>query len=163
MENTNEAYFYYKLIIFDLLDEDKNIIKSYNRKYNIVYINGTNYIKEIQNIKIDINCNYTKHRIDDINFRFHFNEDKNNFSIINTINHNGHYNICIYINDTKKYIFNYNITKFIDKTFKKNPLISVVIPIHNLFNYMKKGIHSIVNQTIQDFEIILVRRVRRNL
>ena len=37
-----------------------------------------------------------------------------------------------------------------------NPLISIIIPVYNVQDYLEKCIHSIMNQTIQDIEIILV-------
>jgi len=39
---------------------------------------------------------------------------------------------------------------------KANPLISVVLPTYNVSLYIKEAIDSILNQTIQDFEIILI-------
>lgn len=39
---------------------------------------------------------------------------------------------------------------------KKNPMVSVVIPIYNVEKYLKKCIDSILNQSFNDFEIILV-------
>lgn len=38
----------------------------------------------------------------------------------------------------------------------KNPLISVVIPVYNVENYLKECIESILNQTLQNIEIICV-------
>lgn len=37
-----------------------------------------------------------------------------------------------------------------------NPLISIVIPIYNVENYLKRCIDSVINQTYQNIEIILV-------
>ena len=69
-----------------MLDEDKNKMIVYSRNYNINFINGTNYINEIPNIKITINSNINNtiknSVIDNISFRFHFNENKNHFCII---------------------------------------------------------------------------------
>lgn len=39
---------------------------------------------------------------------------------------------------------------------KKEPLISVIVPIYNVEDYLKECIESIVNQTYKDLEIILV-------
>ena len=36
------------------------------------------------------------------------------------------------------------------------PLISVIVPVYNVEKYLKKCIHSIINQTLKDIEIILV-------
>ena len=38
----------------------------------------------------------------------------------------------------------------------KNPMVSIVIPIYNVEIYLKKCIDSILNQSFDDFEIILV-------
>jgi len=38
----------------------------------------------------------------------------------------------------------------------KKPLISVVLPVYNVDEYIKESIESILNQTIQDFEIIVI-------
>jgi glycosyltransferase involved in cell wall biosynthesis len=38
----------------------------------------------------------------------------------------------------------------------KNPLISVVLPVYNCGLYIEDAINSILNQTIQDFEIIVI-------
>ena len=39
---------------------------------------------------------------------------------------------------------------------EKNPLVSVIIPIYNVEEYLNRGIESIVNQTYKNLEIILV-------
>lgn len=39
---------------------------------------------------------------------------------------------------------------------KKQPLISLIIPVYNVEKYLKKCLDSIINQTFSDFEIILV-------
>lgn len=36
------------------------------------------------------------------------------------------------------------------------PKISVIVPVYNVENYLKKCIDSLVNQTLQDIEIIIV-------
>ena len=38
----------------------------------------------------------------------------------------------------------------------ENPLISVVVPVYNVENYMKQCIDSLINQTLPSIEIILV-------
>lgn len=39
---------------------------------------------------------------------------------------------------------------------KKTPLLSVIVPIYNVQNYLQRCVDSLVAQTIKDFEIILV-------
>lgn len=39
---------------------------------------------------------------------------------------------------------------------KKQPFFSVVIPVYNVEPYLEKAVNSVLNQTFQDFEIILV-------
>lgn len=39
---------------------------------------------------------------------------------------------------------------------KSDPLISVVLPVYNVAPYIKEAIGSIINQTIQDFEVIVI-------
>jgi len=43
-----------------------------------------------------------------------------------------------------------------EKTNKKCPLLSVIIPLYNKGPYVKRALQSIFNQSIQDFEIIVV-------
>ena len=43
-----------------------------------------------------------------------------------------------------------------EKTTKKNPLISVIIPLYNKGPYVERAIRSVLYQSIQDFEIIVV-------
>lgn len=56
----------------------------------------------------------------------------------------------------------YNIIKLIHikflrlKLLEQNILISVIIPIYNVENYLKQCLDSILNQTFQDFEIICI-------
>jgi glycosyltransferase involved in cell wall biosynthesis len=38
----------------------------------------------------------------------------------------------------------------------KNPEISVIMPTYNHANYIKKSIHSVLTQTYQDFELIII-------
>ena len=51
----------------------------------------------------------------------------------------------------KKYIEN----KIVYKA-KKDPLVSVVIPTYNRFNYLNEAINSVKDQTYKNFEIIIV-------
>ena len=39
---------------------------------------------------------------------------------------------------------------------KKNPKISIIVPIYNAEKYLERGINSLKNQTLEDIEIILV-------
>ena len=36
------------------------------------------------------------------------------------------------------------------------PQVSVIVPVHNTASYLKACVQSIINQTLQDIEIILV-------
>lgn len=37
-----------------------------------------------------------------------------------------------------------------------NPLISIIVPVYNVEKYLKKCLNSIINQTMQNFEVILI-------
>ena len=39
---------------------------------------------------------------------------------------------------------------------KKNPMISVIVPVYNTEKYLKRCLESLVNQTYKELEIILV-------
>jgi len=41
-------------------------------------------------------------------------------------------------------------------TNPSNPIFSVVIPIHNKFPHLERSINSVLNQSFQDFEILLI-------
>lgn len=41
-------------------------------------------------------------------------------------------------------------------TFKKNPEISIIVPVYNVKKYLLRCIRSILNQTYKDFEVLLV-------
>lgn len=43
-----------------------------------------------------------------------------------------------------------------DEISKKSPLISVIIPLYNKEHEIKRALNSVLNQTIQNFEIIVV-------
>ena len=56
-----------------------------------------------------------------------------------------------FINDCKK-LKNYNRIKI----YSTYPFISVCIPVFNMEKYIEKALFSILNQSFQDFEIIIV-------
>ena len=37
-----------------------------------------------------------------------------------------------------------------------NPKVSIIVPVYNVENYLENCIESILNQTLQDIELILV-------
>ena len=39
---------------------------------------------------------------------------------------------------------------------RDRPLVSVIMPVYNAEKYIAEGIESILNQTFQDFELIIV-------
>ena len=39
---------------------------------------------------------------------------------------------------------------------KKNPVISILLPVYNGAAYLKESIQSILNQTVHDFELIII-------
>ena len=43
-----------------------------------------------------------------------------------------------------------------DKCVNKNDLISVIVPVYNMEQYMERCVNSIINQTYHNLEIILV-------
>ena len=68
---------------------------------------------------------------------------------------NNKYNIIL----LKNFIKNCNNLKRYNKDIKiskKNPFISICIPVYNMEKYIEKALLSIINQSFQDFEIILV-------
>lgn len=44
-----------------------------------------------------------------------------------------------------------------------SPLITVIIPVYNVSNYLKQCLDSIINQTYKNLEIILVNDVSTDL
>ena len=87
----------------------------------------------IFNIKLFININF-----------FYFN-----------INIKYHESLAIYKHYTKdcRNLKKYNRIKINNKN---NPYISVCLPAYNMENYIEKVVFSIINQSFQDFEIIIV-------
>ena len=74
---------------------------------------------------------------------------------------NNKYNIIL----LKNFIKNCNNLKRYNKDIKiskKNPFISICIPVYNMEKYIEKALLSIINQSFQDFEIILVKLVSYN-
>ena len=57
-----------------------------------------------------------------------------------------------FINDCKQ-LKRFNITKIINN---KNPYLSICIPVYNMEKYIERALLSIINQSFQDFEIIIV-------
>ena len=58
-----------------------------------------------------------------------------------------------FINECKQ-LKRFNITKIINHN--NNPYLSVCIPVYNMEKYLERAILSIINQSFQDFEIIIV-------
>ena len=65
-----------------------------------------------------------------------------------------------YIDLTKFYQYikdcNNSINYDRDKIYNNHPYISICIPVYNMENYIEKNLLSIINQSFQDFEIIIV-------
>jgi glycosyltransferase involved in cell wall biosynthesis len=57
-----------------------------------------------------------------------------------------------FINDCKQ-LKRFNITKIINN---KNPYLSICIPVYNMEKYIERALLTIINQSFQDFEIIIV-------
>ena len=63
------------------------------------------------------------------------------------------------VTNSHNYVFNAHfgfLTQSIPNKIKRNPDISVVIPIFNSENYIRRTILSIQNQNFSDFEIIII-------
>ena len=45
-----------------------------------------------------------------------------------------------------------------DKCVNKNDLISIIVPVYNMEQYMERCVNSIINQTYHNLEIILIYR-----
>ena len=39
---------------------------------------------------------------------------------------------------------------------KKNPTVSVIMPVYNVERYVEQSIRSVINQSLKDFELIIV-------
>lgn len=160
MQEYENSFFNYKIIFFDLLDENGFKIISYDKQYEINYINNINYITQYFNISIQIeyinNSNniIEYFKLDEINFRFAYNEENEHFSIINQMQKNGEFNIKIKT-IKKNYIYTYNLIKYTENN-KINPLITIIVPNYNCKNYINKTIESILSQTISNYEVIFV-------
>ena len=96
-----------------------------------------------------------------INIKFYFFEINSRYKIINTQNYKiiksfyNKININLFIN----YV---NDCKFLKRNnnnnFKKNehPFLSIIISTYNSEKYVEKAILSVINQSFQDFEIIVI-------
>lgn len=60
---------------------------------------------------------------------------------------------CSFVDVWFKY---FNISPITNKTDIKTPLVSVVIPVYNVGNYLEMCVNSIINQSYKNIEIILV-------
>ena len=79
--------------------------------------------------------------------------NQQNYGLIKLIYNKININLLInYVNDCKflKRINNNNIKK------REHPFLSICISTYNSAKYIKKAILSIINQSFQDFEIIIV-------
>ena len=65
---------------------------------------------------------------------------------------------CIDLTNFIKYVKDCNNSIIYDreKIYNNYPYISVCIPVYNSENYIEKNLLSIINQSFQDFEIIIV-------
>ena len=63
-----------------------------------------------------------------------------------------------FINDCKQ-LKRFNITKIINN---KNPYLSICIPVYNMEKYIERALLTIINQSFQDFEIIIVNDNNNN-
>ncbi len=43
-----------------------------------------------------------------------------------------------------------------DSSFKEKPIVSVLMPVYNGESYLNEAIESILNQTLTDFELVIV-------
>ena len=46
---------------------------------------------------------------------------------------------------------------------KKYPLISVIVPVYNVEQYLRQCLDSVLNQTYQEIEVLLIMMVRQML
>jgi cellulose synthase/poly-beta-1,6-N-acetylglucosamine synthase-like glycosyltransferase len=78
-----------------------------------------------------------------------------NILINNNKNNLSNYEMKIY----KKYIIHCKRLKKYSKSTKKNsglPYLSIILPAFNMEEYIERALSSILNQSFQDFEIIIV-------
>ena len=75
-------------------------------------------------------------------------------SFFDFLKDNNHIDLTKFIQYVKD--CNYSINYDRDKIYNKHPDISVCIPVYNMENYIEKNLLSIINQSFQDFEIIIV-------
>ena len=68
------------------------------------------------------------------------------------------YRNTIELNPFKKYVRDCQKSKFynLTKVYNKTPYVAICISALNMENYIKKNLLSIINQSFQDFEIIIV-------
>ena len=75
----------------------------------------------------------------------------------------------LYVNPFLKYPFTFqakggfafmeHLTKKLAKTVQlndKNPLVSIILPVHNYEKYIQKTVNDVINQTYANFELIIV-------
>jgi glycosyltransferase involved in cell wall biosynthesis len=125
------------------------------------YMNIFNFINDIINIKIIISFkfilfiysiyfasvkHYTYYDIKSINLN-------HNLTIINYLNKHKLYSYINYIKACKT-LKRFNKKKIINNN--KNPFLSICICVYNSEKYIEQSILSILNQSFQDFEIIIV-------
>ena len=75
-------------------------------------------------------------------------------SLFDFLKENNHIDLTKFIQYVKD--CNNSINYDRDKIYNMNPYISVCIPVYNMENYIEKNLLSIINQSFQDFEIIIV-------
>ena len=148
------------------LQKEKHI-QFFIEKYLTEYQQSNNYFKYLKqyaeecsilhNITIKQNYNHNNTKIENTHIQkinFNPNQKINNSNNINDIN-----NINIYI---KQHLTNntLNIPAIKENEFLNrnilNPKISIIIPVYNKYNYIKKCLDSVICQTLKDIEIIVI-------